>query len=538
MLIKKLDPRTLLVALCTGSLLSLAVYLKLDHFAVIPGDVGDARFNNYILENFYHFFVHGNSLWNPTFFYPYPYVIGFSDNLFGTGLIYSLFRSLHFQTDTAFQLWFLSGYLCNFFSAYYCLQKLGIGRAAAFLGALVFTLAPPTSAHSPHAQLHYRFACALAITYLLLFIQSNRLIFLNWSFCWLVVQFYCGVYIGVFSALFIAILFFFAPLLSDQFKPIESFRNLPNIQHKLMALGFGLASATALVLLFFPYLEVSHLYGFERGWAEIASMLPRLQSHWLSDESPLWGPVSRSLPEVPVRYEHQMFIGLASTLLLLNGIALSFFIKTNVFFKLLIAGWITCFLLTVSIDGYSLWYLIYRAPLLSAIRGITRIDQVLLFPIAYICAWGADHLFSIAKTKKIVAFCVLAILVIAEWALTPYPWVSQKAEWRSRIAAIEATLPAHIDRQSILFIAQTQGPFYADEIDAMWVAMNHQLPTLNGYSGNIPNGYQADFGRNCSELDKRLEAYHRFQVQKNLPAQVRDLRSHILVLGFTNCPHE
>ena len=66
---------------------------QLDGFAMMPGDIGDARLNNYFLENVYQFFA-GNavSLWHLSFFFPFPYVLGFSDNLFGSAPVYALAR--------------------------------------------------------------------------------------------------------------------------------------------------------------------------------------------------------------------------------------------------------------------------------------------------------------------------------------------------------------------------------------------------------------------------------------------------------------
>ena len=71
--------------------------------AMMPGDLGDARLNNYFLENIYQFFAGRNdSLWNLGFFCPFPYVSGFSDNLFGASPIYLLARIISHSPDTAF----------------------------------------------------------------------------------------------------------------------------------------------------------------------------------------------------------------------------------------------------------------------------------------------------------------------------------------------------------------------------------------------------------------------------------------------------
>ena len=146
-------------------------FSQLSHLSLIPGDLGDARLNNYFLENIYLFFKgKSDSLWHLGFFYPFPFTGGFSDNLFGSSPVYLFFRALNIKSDTAFQLWFLAGYFFNYTASYYSFRKLGGSSLAAGVGALIFSFALPTTAHAIHAQLHYRFGLPLALTFLVFFL--------------------------------------------------------------------------------------------------------------------------------------------------------------------------------------------------------------------------------------------------------------------------------------------------------------------------------------------------------------------------------
>ena len=62
-------------------------------FSRVPGDLGDARFNNYVLEHFYQW-ISGTvqGYWNAAFFYPYSGTMAFSDTLLGSAPLYALFR--------------------------------------------------------------------------------------------------------------------------------------------------------------------------------------------------------------------------------------------------------------------------------------------------------------------------------------------------------------------------------------------------------------------------------------------------------------
>ncbi len=61
--------------------------------SLVPGDLGDARFNNYILEHFYQWVIgRVSDYWNAPFFYPFQNVFAFSDNLLGAVPLYTFFR--------------------------------------------------------------------------------------------------------------------------------------------------------------------------------------------------------------------------------------------------------------------------------------------------------------------------------------------------------------------------------------------------------------------------------------------------------------
>jgi hypothetical protein len=63
---------------------------------------------------------------------------------------------------------------------------------------------------------------------------------------------------------------------------------------------------------------------------------------------------------------------------------------------------------------------------------------------------------------------------------------------------------------TVLFVTQRQAePFYITELDAMIYAQDHQLATLNGYSGSTPAGYA--YPDPCLPSDLRLRAYFAFR---------------------------
>lgn len=521
---------------------------QLGMLAMMPGDIGDARLNNYFLENIYQVIAgNSSSLWHLSFFFPFPYVLGFSDNLFGSAPAYVLARAFNANADTAYQLWFLFGYAANFAAAYYALRRLNSSVIAATLGALIFAFALPTTAHAGHAQLHYRFALPLAIVFFAGFLVNKSWRCLIVSGAWLVWQFYAGVYIGFFTLLLLATMsltflgyawiggWTLQKKIFNEF--VQSWR-LQTKKQKIIFLSSLSLLLALLLLLFYPYLQVTHLYGTKRSWAEIASMLPRPQSYFLSDASAWWSLSNAEIfSGIPMRHEHQMFIGFFPLILAAAGLMVGSKEKNGLNYALITGMLVIALVITLYVGGVSLWYFLHKLPLASAIRALTRLDQAFLFPVAYLAAISVDKLKPRYPWGGKAVFVLIVPLFIAEAAMTSMG-VSSKESWRQRPSVLDSVVPENLPDDSILFFAQRSGPPFADELDAMWVSLRHGKKTMNGYSGSFPADYAYEFGNDCSQIPKRVLSYLRFSNQSDDVVAYRELMSRIVPVGFHNCDVE
>ena len=194
-------------------------------------------------------------------------------------------------------------------------------------------------------------------------------------------------------------------------------------------------------------------------------------------------------------------------------------------------------LTTIYIAGYSLWYLLYKLPLASAIRAMTRLDVVLLFPAAYLAAVAIDRLRGSRQLYQSLCIAIVLLVLIIELSFTTMH-VSSKQTWRDRIVAKESTLPKQVSGDAVLFFAQNSGPYFADEIDAMWVSLKHRAKTLNGDSGISPPRFHHDFGGDCAELPKRLLAFLAFNRQEHDEEAYRSLVRRVVPIGFKDCNPE
>jgi len=522
----------------------LVPFAQLGGMAMMPGDVGDARLNNYFLENIYQYLTGGSpSLVHFEVFYPFPYVLGFSDNLFGSFPVYLLARFFGGQADTSFQVWYLFGFVANYCAAYYALRKLNGSVLAASVGALIFAFALPVTSHTGHAQLLYRFGVPLSIVSFISFLDGKEWKCLAISASWLVWQFYCTIYIGFFLLLTLVVI-------SGVYLVRMLWRGRSSARAELgafaahwsgirftskLVLGVAILILIALLLLlFYPYVQVSDLYAAKRPWSEIAKMLPRLQSYLMSDQSWIWSYHSRRFSDIPIRHEHNMFFGAVPVLLAIAGYYVGRKRSGGLAFGLLSGAFATLVLITLYIGGFSLWSYFAQLPLASSIRAMARIDVVMLFPVAFFSTIAIDALRQWrGKWAKATLVVVLSLLVIEFSAISSQ--TSEKTEWRRRLVAIEQRIPDNLPDNPILFFGQVDGPFFADEIDAMWITLQHRVATLNGFSGYSPPGYSLRFGSDCSELYRRIKSYQAFIGQSDNIEMYHGLLQRVVPIGIDGC---
>lgn len=535
------------ILLCLIALFALPIR-QMNYFEAMPGNLGDARLNNYFLESAYLVVTKQlASFWSLPFFYPFPLTGAFSENLFGSAPIYIVFRLLGLSTDDAFQAWFLFGYILNYFSAYYSLRWLGFKELPSSIGALIFAFSLPTTGHSGHAQLHYRFAIPLCFSALVKFFQTIKVRYLYVLFLGIVWQFYASVYMGFYNFLIISLAITFYSIYY-YFKVIRSNRpRLRKVINKLkteityhwigIVIVFTL-SLLLLFLLFFPYWQVSEIYGARRLWVEIITMLPQPISYVLSDASLIWGTRLKIFESLPARHEHQMFFGLAPIFLAVLGIfyCKSRFNKLSVIISLGVIG--LSILLTLNVLGFSAWYLFYKLPLASAIRSLTRIDQVLLFPLAILSTFGVTELLARTKSNIRTTLCgFIIVFLVIEFSSVKMETLP-KDRWRAELKTTEERIQQDDNAGDILFFSQTSELPYADELNAMWVSLKRHQKTLNGYSGVWPPGFTYRFKTDCTELPKRIIAYLNFIRAHNREEEYLNLIKKVRPIGFENCKSE
>jgi hypothetical protein len=508
----------------------------------MPGDT-DARFNEYVLEHFYQWITGRTAgFWSAGFFFPFPLTIAFSDNFLGDGFVFAVLRSLGFDREDAFRGWFLAGFAFNFAACAFALTRLGYGRVAAASGAFLFAFGLPVTAQEAHAQLIYRFGVPLATLALIEFGAHGRLRSLCALLFWTVWQFYCSIYIGYFLSLLLIALALSTAVQRCGLTPAaliywsrrfgQSWSDASPRGRVTWVLGV-LTLAALLGILFAPYLRVSALYRFQRSTDEIESMLPHLASYVYSTNSRLWHFSWSHFSALPMPYEQAMFVGVAPFLAIAAAIFLRIrkTVPVDEHFMPAMASILLVSALTITVLHHSLYHFLENTPGPNAIRAMTRIITVLLFPFAVLLASGLDAMMRMRRAARWPAGLIVALLVLECSYVGHY--VTSKRDWLARGTAVEEQLPQTLPEAPILMVARPpEGLPEPAEIDAMLLAQQRGWQTFDGYSASSPPGYS--FSTECEDAARNILSSLRFLGRDSEDAY-QEMARRTVRIGYADC---
>ena len=404
-------------------------------------------------------------------------------------------------------------------------------------------------AQEGHAQLVYRFCIPLASFLLWQFLTKPQLKTFLAMMIMIVWQFYLTIYIGFFLILILLCMVLIAPFFIQienkieilKFWPVtlkQAWFNSNRLERVLCIPGIFLI-CYLLYLLLTPYVEVTTLYGFSRSKDDIASMLPRITSYFLSDNSLLWRLKGDVLSEIPMRHEHQLFPGFSICILILVRLLWKVKADQPGFATInFITGWLI-FLLTLNINGFSFYLFLSGLPGFNSIRAVTRIQLALMWPIAVSASFVLDALLRSSGKEfrsKLAAVLLVGFMVLES---TFYGHIMfSKVDAHNRIAELRDEVElamVHTKGNPVIFInGKADMPWYVNELDAMLVAQEVNVPTLNGYSGNTPPDTYHHWDHTCKNISQSfndyLEVAGTYVGKETLPTNVQ-----IVPVRFNNC---
>ena len=516
----------------------------LGYFTMLPGDLGDTRFNSVILEHCYQW-LRGRvgQLWSPGFFYPFERVLGLSDNHFGSFWSYALLRGFGLTREMAYSGWFLLGTVLNFWVCWWALKRTGFSIVAAGAGAFTFAFALPMLHQEGHAQLVYRFAIPLAFFAWYRVLAYRDPASFSQTVFWCAVQFLCSIYLGVFLVYALIALLAAHVILRGSpwlYRRLNAWgASMPRDRRDWSWLVLALSGTVVVLLLLREYHQVSVDYQLVRSADDLRPLIPKPSSYLLADNSSLTRWVGAGVAMFPERPEHQLFVGFGTALLAglgvyvaLRGRAMSAQLRALAQAAMMTLGLLV--MSTLMLGDFSLYLWLAKLPGVDAIRAVSRIIVVMLLPLAVLVAGGFEWLLRLSlQPKMIKIMCALVgtlILTIETVCYRPNHFSAQAGP--ARQAALSLAIKTDLPKDAILFVTQRASePFYLTELDAMIYAQDHQISTLNGYSGSTLAGYAHPDP--CLPNDARLKGYFSFRAV--LDAQKQSLLARLQTVELEPC---
>lgn len=495
----------------------------------IPGDLGDARFNMYILEHGYRWMAGlDRSFWSAPFFFPAVNVVAYSDNLLGSMPVYAFFRELGKDRESSYQWWIAVSFILNYLSSFWVLRKWTLSLLGSAAGAYLFTFGLPVMSQAEmHLQLIPRFMVPVGFYFWMRFLLEPSPKFFALSLGALLWQIYIGIYTGYFLGLFMAatwafhwiseyfrleswslrsIKIAFWDVLLRAWKSIVSLILRPFIAYWIIV-GLFLLGMLPLAV---PYANAARSVG-TRSWGEISSMLPRIQSYFHDPESLLYGREMTFGHNLPLPWEHMLFLGWVPILAL---VAFAVFLRfcteeLNLrHYRILFGSIVIIYVLTLDIGSYSIYWVVAHLPGASAIRSITRMIVVMLFPIAAILGYlvtKGGNFFKRRSFRRGSSFLRISGMILVA-AIVLFLVVDQSSQLHSfdkersqaRIIQMEKKIRLVLEKEGgsgsdlkkiVIWVDRGKSSSFEIQIDAMLASQDLGIETVNGYSGNFPPGY-------------------------------------------------
>lgn len=476
-----------------ATVLAAAASLLLAHHTLlasglrsVPGDPGDVRFVHYCIEHTWAWLA-GHPLhrrfWDLPFFFPAPDTGAYSDVLLGVAPPYWLFRALGATPDGAYAGWLLVSTAVNAVAATWLFRgALGVRWLAAAAGGVLVAAGAPRVHLLNHPQLicTYWLLAAVGLLVVALRVPGTRRARVAWILAgvaaaaegWASYYFWWFLAVGVAIALVLGLV-----LRSTRPRVLETLRR----DWPVIALA-GVLSLLLVLPLFRAWWSVAQAVGL-RDARDV--FLARGQS-WLNigPDSWWWSALVRSSPGMRYQTNEQQYgIGLLTTAAVAFG-----FWRARHRGGVVVLG-LTALLLVVLATqlgpwrAAAPWNVVYAVvPGARGIRAVPRVGLVVLVAWAAGLALAVDAL---ARSRPRIA-AALAVVCLLEQGVASTHFVP--AVDRERVNRIAGEVPPGC--AAFVYTPAPDGwPPWRAQIDAMWVAEEARVPTLNGYSGNLPPGW-------------------------------------------------
>ena len=444
----------------------------------IPGDLGDARLDNYILEHSF-LWVAGrpdhSSFWDPPVFYPERNVAANAETLLGAAPLYWLWRAARASPETAFQLWQLTVAALNFLAARALLRRgLGSSEVAADIGAFLFCAGAARAREIGHPQLMPQFYSLLALYAMVRLGEepTPRRPGLWWlaGTAALVLQLWASFYLAWFLVLGLAALALWGLAASG---PRRDMARVVRRDWRWAALCSLLGAAAI-----WPLVAHSRQAAAVLGWRPFAQTLPMMPEgmSWLA-----MGPGSWLFQGTRFAAPGEVAVGLGWVTLCLALAGFWLARRRSWAPPVLAASFTLAVLATRFPGGVTAWPLLLPwFPGGAAIRAVWRVALILLVP----CTVGVAIAVDRVRRRRPAAAAILALACLLEQAYTSPSYLKEVARRRALRVAAQISPGCRAFRAVVVARSPEEASNFASityNLDAMFAQLLAGIPTSNGY---------------------------------------------------------
>jgi hypothetical protein len=482
-------------------------------FNRLGGNTGDTRLQVYLSEQWF-LVLRGSQPWrNPPFFYPVKGILGYTDTFFLYQVFFAPFRLVHAEPFLAFQLTIISmslmGFVCFVVLARALFQA---PLMLALVGALVFTFANSLWIHMGSAQLYgIDFAPPIALIGLAAWRTRLRRPLLSISL---------GVVFGLLSALFVFSTYYVAWL--SIFAGVVIFGFCFAFAPRVMMTEVGKAMTTGwrsflggivgfvvgLIPFLLTYIPVLHQLGsrtygnalfYAAKWNDVINV---------GAGNLLWGKLFHNSWSAPSPASYEVSYAITPILMLtvvLGAIAILWALLTRMSkftapLRVTLALCCTTILfavLPINTQIGSLWVVVWHVPGATAIRAIDRIQVASSLVAAFaLVALGTEVLrgWRPLRTSFVLRTlaAILLLVIVAEQLNTSSASQMRRSAQIALLAAVPLP-PAGCTSFFVTDSVRNHLLFYEYQTAAMMISQRVNLPTINGYSGDNPPGWNLEY---------------------------------------------
>jgi hypothetical protein len=465
----------------------------LSAFARIQNDAGDTRHLNYVLEHSYRWVTRApanRDLWSPPIFYPELNTAAYTELLLGVVPFYLPWRLIGFAPDTAFQLWMLTISALNFAAMYWFLRRcFQFSAVACCFGSFLFAFGSPRINQLNHQFLLPQFFTVLALYSACELFRlhsaapSNRrcLPYVIAFFASVAAQVYASYYHGWFLAFALTIALVCALAIASVRAQLVAV-----VRSHLVAIAIAVVlGAAALAPLALHHLAAAQMVGF-RQFIDAEGMLPRFQSwFYMGEENWLYGWTAKHAPFIylPMEWEQRLGFGPLTTVIVVWSLLRE---RDRPGLRIMMTTWLVILMMSTMYRWqFSPWKWVFHwVPGANGIRAVSRIGLLATIPAGVGLALFVDQTRAKGRHWIAVAIGLFCLLEQGRRSLS-----YEKEPVRRETASIVASIPPEC--QAFFYSCVGDKPAIECDLDAMWAALETNIPTVNGYSSNNPPRFGA-----------------------------------------------